>query len=126
MATGSGRADESLFAWMVDEDSQMFKLTPSQELVQKLVRNHMANIKVTKHSLFSARGLLEFSNSEWVKVLQGKAVDHDVMFSGIHSTISNNQASEMFRNFEFRFGHAKPAKSVRSHVEWLIIMFSTF
>lgn len=123
----SGRrgTDESLFAWAHDEDSQIHQLTPSQELTRKLVRNQTADIKLTKHNLFSARGLPEFPDSEWVKVIQGKAVDFDVVFSGIHSTVSDNRATESFGDFEFRFGHTKPSKVVKNHGDWLIA-FSSF
>ena len=89
MAMGTGRVDETLFMWTADEDLQMFELTPSQELTQKLFKNHTSAIKVTKHNLFSAQGVPEFLDSEWVKVLQGKAVNLDVILSGIHLTMSD-------------------------------------
>ena len=61
----------------------------------------MIDIKVMKHNLFSVRGLPEFLDSEWVKVLQGKAVDLNIIISAIHSTITNNRATETFGDFEF-------------------------
>ena len=109
-----------MFTWVRDEDSEINVLTPSQELTHKLVRNQTIDIKVTKHNLFSARGLPEFPGSEWVKVLQGKAVDLDVIILVIHSTVTNNQATETFGDFEFRFGHSKLTKTVRNHGDWLI------
>ena len=109
-----------MFTWARDEDSEINMLTPSQELTCKLIQNQMIDIKVTKHNLFSARGLPEFPDSEWVKVLQGKAVDLNVIISVIHSTVTNNQATETFRDFEFQFGHSKLTKTVRNHGDWLI------
>ena len=79
-----------MFAWARDEDSEINVLTPSQEFTCKLIQNQTIDIKVTKHNLFSARGLPEFSDSEWVKVLQGKAVDLDFIISAIHLTVTNN------------------------------------
>ena len=95
-------------------------LTPSQELIRKLIQNQTIDIKVMKHNLFSARGLQEFPDSEWVKVLQGKAVNLNVIISVIHSTVTDNQATETFRDFKFRFGHSKPTKTVRNHGDWLV------
>ena len=78
----------------------------------------MIDIKVMKHNLFSVRGLPEFPDSEWVKVLQGKVVDLNVIISVIHLTVTDNQATEMFGDFEFQFGHLKPTKTVRNHGDW--------
>ena len=61
-----------MFTWARDKDSELNVLTPSQELTHKLIQNQMLNIKVMKHNLFSARGLPEFLDSKWVKVLQGR------------------------------------------------------
>ena len=66
------------------------------------------------------RALPEFPDSEWVKVLQGKAVDLDVIISVIHSTITDNRATESFGDFELQFGHLKPTKMVKTHGDWPI------
>ena len=79
-----------MFAWARDKDSEINVLTPSQELTHKLIQNQMINIKVMKHNLFSVRGLPEFLDSKWVKVLQEKVVDLDVIISVIHLTITDN------------------------------------
>ena len=127
LETSLGRrgADKTMFTWARDKDSEINVLTPSQELTHKLIWNQMINIKVMKHNLFSVRGLPEFPDSKWVKVLQEKVVDLDVIISVIHSTITDNWATETFRDFEFQFGHLKPTKTVRNHGDWLI-MYSAF
>ena len=109
-----------MFAWARDEDSEINVLAPSQELTCKLIWNQTINIKVMEHNLFSARGLPEFPDSEWVKVLQGKVVDLNVIISGIHSTITDNWVTETFRDIEFCFRHSKPTKTIRNHGDWLI------
>lgn len=96
-----------------------------RNLQENWSKNQTADIKVTKHNLFSARGLPEFSDSEWIKVLQQKAVNLNVMLSRIHLTASDNWATEAFRDFEFQFGHTKLVKSVKSYGKWLIA-FSAF
>ena len=64
MSLGRRGANESVFAWARDEDSEINSLTLSQELTDKLIWNQTFNIKVTKHNLFSARGLLEFLDTK--------------------------------------------------------------
>ena len=78
-----------------------------------------------KHNLFSARGLPEFPDSEWVKIIQGKAIDLDIIISSIHSTVMDNCTTESFGEFEFWFGHSKPTKHIRNHRDWLIA-YGTF
>ena len=64
MSPGRRGANESMFAWARDKDSEINVLTPSQELTHKLIQNQTLNIKVTKHNLFSVRELPEFPDSK--------------------------------------------------------------
>ena len=120
MSPGRKGANKTIFTWARDEDSEINMLTPSQELTCKLIWNQMIDIKVMKHNLFSARGLPEVPDSKWVKVLQGKVVDLNIIISAIHLTVTDNWATQTFRDFEFWFGHLKPTKTVRNHRDWLI------
>ena len=52
-STGRRVVDEGLFTWTREEDSEINSLTTSQELTRKLICNHMVDIKITKHNLFS-------------------------------------------------------------------------
>ena len=125
--------------WAQEEGEPTRQCSPGWEMkIQEFmcspqVRNSPANSTKTRrsisksqgHNLFSARGLPEFLDSEWVKVLQGKVVDLDIIISVIHSIITDNQATETFGDFEFQFGHLKPTKTVRNHGDWLIV-YSAF
>ena len=55
LETSMGRSvvDKRLFTWTREEDSEINSLTGSQELTRKLIHNHMVDIKITKHNLFS-------------------------------------------------------------------------
>ena len=52
--------------------------------------------------------------------IAGKAVDLNIIISRIHSTVTDNQATEMLGDFKFCFVHLKPTKTVRNHRDWLI------
>ena len=127
MSMGRRVINEGFFTWTREEDSEINLLATSQELTRKLVHNHTVDIKITKHNLFSVWALPEFPDSEWVKVkvLKGKAVDLNAIISVIHSTMTDNRATESFGDFELWFGHLKPTKSVKNHRDWLIV-YSAF
>ena len=40
--------DESLFAWLANNDSNDTALSPNQELTRKLVQNHVLDLKASK------------------------------------------------------------------------------
>ena len=111
--------DESLFAWLTNDEADTTVLTPSQELTRNLVQNHLLDLK-------SSKRVPEFPDSEWNNVLAGKAVNIDVVFSGMYSTVTDNRAIENIGDLELHFGAAKPAKTVETHGDWVIAWRSVF
>ena len=112
--------DESLFAWLGDESAEETLLTPSQELTRKMVQNQTIDLKATKRRVLSAKRVPEFPDMEWNNILAGKAVNLDVIFSGMYSTASDNKTIENLGDLELHFGVTKPAKSVETHGDWVI------
>jgi hypothetical protein len=82
--------DESLFAWFANNEVDTTVLTPNQELTCKLVQNHALDIKTTKCMVLGSKCVPEFPDSKWNNVLAGKAVNHNVVFSGMYSTVMDN------------------------------------
>jgi hypothetical protein len=70
--------------------------------------------------LLSSKYVLEFPDSEWNNVLAGKAINLDVIFSGMYSTATDNRAIENIRDLELHFGASKPAKTIKTHGDWVI------
>jgi hypothetical protein len=112
--------DESLFAWLANDDSDDTTLTPNQELTRKLVQNHVLDLKASKRMVLGAKRVPEFPDSEWNNVLAGKAVNIDAVFSGMYSTITDNRAIENIGDLELHFGATKPAKTVGTHGDWVV------
>jgi hypothetical protein len=112
--------DESLFAWLGDEATEETLLTPSQELTRKMVQNQTIDLKATERRVLNAKRVPEFPNMEWNNILAGKAVNLDIVFSGMYSTASDNKTIENLGDLELHFGVAKPAKSVETHGDWII------
>jgi hypothetical protein len=107
--------DKSLFTWLGDESVEEILLTPSQELTRKMVQNQTIDLKAAKCRVLSAKCVPEFPNMEWNNILAGKAVNLDVIFSGMYSTASDNKTIENLRDLKLHFRVTKPAKFVETH-----------
>jgi hypothetical protein len=110
--------DKSLFAWLVNDETDDTVLNTSQELTQKLVQNHALNIKTSKCMVLESKQVSEFPDSEWNNVLAGKAANFD--FTGMYSTSTNNRAIENIGDLKLHFGTSKHAKTVETHRDWVI------
>jgi hypothetical protein len=118
--------DESLFAWLTNDEADTTVLTPSQELTCNLVQNHLLDLKSSKRMVLGSKRVPEFADSEWNNILAGKAVNIDVVFSGMYSTVTDNRAIKNIGDLELHFGAAKPAKTVETHGDWVIAWRSVF
>jgi hypothetical protein len=70
--------------------------------------------------VLSSKCIPEFPDSKWNNVLVGKAVNLDIIFSGMYSTVTDNRAIKDIGDLELHFGAAKPAKAVKMHGNWVI------
>jgi hypothetical protein len=113
-------SDKSLFAWLGGESTKETLLTPSQELTRKMVQNQTIDIKTAKRRILSAKRVPEFPNMEWNNILAGKAINLNIVFSGMYSTAMDSKTIENLGDLELHFGVAKPAKSVETHGDWII------
>jgi hypothetical protein len=113
-------SDESLFAWLANDDSDNTALSPNQELTWKLVQNHVLDLKASKCRVLRAKHVPEFPDSKWNNVLVGKVVNIDVIFSGMYSTVTDNRAIENIRELKLHFGASKPTKTVETHGDWVV------
>lgn len=91
MSSKKRTPDESLYAWAAVDDGST-PLTASQEHTQKMVLNQTIDIKSTNLKLIvlSSKYAPEFPDLEWNNVLSGKAVNLDVVFSGMFFTATDN------------------------------------
>jgi hypothetical protein len=48
------------------------------------------DIKAMKHIVLESKCVPEFPDSEWNNILAGKAVNLDIVFSGMYSTVTDN------------------------------------
>lgn len=82
--------------------------------------NQTINIKSTKLMVLTLKQVLEFPDSEWNNILAGKAINLNIVFSGMYSTATNNRAVKNIGDLELHFRASKPAKAIKTHGDWIV------
>ena len=98
---------------------QRFCLHPYKN---QLLENFSRDIKRARSFLLNCnRSILQFPQSEWLSLLSGNTVDLVHVFSNIY-TISYRMRDtvELGRDIELLHGASAPAKSVKTHGDWVI------
>ncbi|RDB27518.1 hypothetical protein Hypma_003768 [Hypsizygus marmoreus] len=114
------RLNTSILPWIVKEESTPSLLSPSLRQTQLLLENFSRDLKLAKSSLTNSPLCPQFPDSEWTNLLSGKAVDFDRVLASLYSVSFDEQRREKLGDFELIAGSAVPARTVRSHSEWVI------
>jgi hypothetical protein len=120
------KVDETLYAWKVQELLAPAPLSQNLEHTRSMVQNYTADLKHALWSLQSSSVLPPFPKSEWKHVLAGTAVNLDVVFSGLFSTLAEDKSTASIGDFDLSIGGGKPSKHVQSHGDWTIAWNATF
>jgi hypothetical protein len=120
------KIDETLYAWKEQELLAPAPLTQNLERTRTMVQNYTADLKHALWSLQSCSVLPPFPRSEWKHVLAGTAVNLDVVFSGLFSTLAEDKATASIGEFDLSIGGGKPSKHVQTHGDWTIAWNATF
>jgi hypothetical protein len=120
------KIDESLYAWKEQELLSPAPLSQNLERTRAMVQNYTADLKHALWSLQSCSVLPPFPKSEWKHVLAGTAVNLDVVFSGLFSTLAEDKATASIGDFDLSIGGGKPTKHVQTHGDWTIAWNATF
>jgi hypothetical protein len=91
-----------------------------------MVQNYTADLKHALWSLQSCSVLPPFPKSKWKHALAGTAVNLDVIFSGLFSTLTEDKATASIGDFDLSIGGGKPLKHVQTHGDWTIAWNATF
>jgi hypothetical protein len=118
--------DESLYAWKVQELLAPAPLSQNLESTRYMVQNYTADLKHALWSLQSSSALPPVPVSEWKHVLSGTAVNLDVVFSGLFSTLTEDKATASIGDFDLSVGGSKPSKFVQTHGDWTIAWNATY
>ncbi|KAH7915244.1 hypothetical protein BJ138DRAFT_1193759, partial [Hygrophoropsis aurantiaca] len=60
----------------------------------------------------------EIPRSELKKIITGRPINLDALFSGFYSTQTDDKVKQTFGDFELSFGHTKVSKTIKTSAEW--------
>jgi hypothetical protein len=91
-------------------------LVKTSEILSRISANLKGNLKALRTGL----GHPPFPKSQWEKVLQGKAIDIDIVFSHINADIVEHRHAERWGTAKIEFDSAPtaPSKRVRTVSDW--------
>ena len=119
------RLDFDALPWNESEGSGFdpaTDLSPSLQKTHALLENFSRDVKRARSSLLNChKPIPQFPQAEWLSLLSGNAVDLDHVFSNIY-TVSHsvNDVVELGKNIELLHGSSAPAKTVKTHGDWVI------
>jgi len=87
--------------------------------------NYTVDLKHALWSLQSASSLPPFPKSEWKHVLSGMAVNIDIVFSSLFSTLTDDKITTTIGDFDLSVRGSKPSKTIQTHGDWTIAWNAT-
>jgi hypothetical protein len=119
------RLDYDTLPWNEPEDSffnSSSTLSPELQKTHALLENFSRDAKRARTSLLNCnKSIPQFPPAEWLNLLSGNAVDLDHVFSNIYTiSHSTSEIIELGKNLELLHGSSAPAKSVKTHGDWVI------
>ena len=115
-----------LYAWKEQELLAPIPLSQNLEWTCTMVQNYTTDLKHALWSLQSCSVLPPFPKSERKHVLAGTAVNLDIVFSRLFSTLAEDKATASIGDFDLSIGGVKPSKHVQTHGNWTIALNATF
>jgi hypothetical protein len=97
-------------------------LSPSLQKTRSLLENFSRDAKRARSSLLNcSKPIPQFPPTEWLNLLSGNAVDLDHVLSNIYTlSHSTSEVVELGKDLELLHGSSAPAKTVKTHGDWVI------
>jgi hypothetical protein len=112
--------EESDLPWVIRDKLFGSELRPELRATLDLLQAWSVNPKQVKASIVNTPKCPAFPDSEWLNLVQGKAINLDNVFSGFYLTSTDNQRSETVGEVELKFGIKDASKPVTTHGDWTI------
>jgi hypothetical protein len=114
------KVDISSLPWLSETTNQPPEISPSLKETQSLLENYSRDLKWTKATLVNSFNCPQFPDSEWTNLLSGRAIDLDHILSGLFTVSHDVKKTEQIGDLEIAVGSAVPAKSVKTHFDWVM------
>jgi hypothetical protein len=113
------KIDVNILPWVARDAVDANALSSSLRQTQSALENFSRDVKFAKSSLVNSFNCPQFPDSEWTSLLAGRAVDLDHVLSGLFSISQEQKYKEKVGQLEIAVGLSAPAKSVKTHGEWV-------
>ena len=114
------KINESDLPWAAKDKLLGVVLRPELKETVGLLRKWAKDPKKVKAYLINSLSCPEFPDAEWLNIILGKAVNLDIVFSGLYSTDNDSRQIEHLGDIELKFGAKTTAKHISSHGDWTI------
>jgi hypothetical protein len=113
------RVDVSQFPWIGTEPSLPSADEFSLRATRAALENFARDLKFSKSSVVNSLTCPQFPESEWTNLLSGRAVDLDHVLSSLFTVTQDEKKTERLGELEIAVGSTSPAKTVKTHGEWI-------
>ncbi|KAI0644456.1 hypothetical protein C8Q79DRAFT_912871 [Trametes meyenii] len=113
------RVDPGKYAWAATEFLAELQLHPDVVKTLELIRTYGEDLAAAKRDLNATASAPEFPESEWAKVLTGRAVDLDLVFAGRYNPATDTKHVERVGDFELSLGVPVASKKITSFGDWV-------
>jgi hypothetical protein len=115
----------NILPWNKPEDPSLestMKLSSSLQKLHSLFENFSWNVKRAQSSLLNcSRSIPQFPQAKWLNLLDENVIDLNHVFSNIYTiSHSTNNVVELGKNLKLLHGPSAPAKTVKTHGDWVI------
>lgn len=110
--------------WYLRDFIAQSVLSPSLTQTRKILVNFSADFPAIKRWINASASVPGFPDSEWDSIIQGKSVNLDAVLSGMYTISNVVENTEELGSLQVRFGYVEPAKTVKTHGEWIIAWYA--
>jgi hypothetical protein len=118
--TDKRKFNASALPWAIRDEISPVELSQNLRRTNAILDNISRDPKSARRSLFNSASRPQFPENEWLNVLAGHAVDMDHIFSSLYAVVHDDRRIERIGDIKISVGHSTPAKTIRTHGDWVI------
>jgi hypothetical protein len=113
------KAENAVWPWSAFTAEALASAPESLRKTQACIELYNKDQKATKVAIANAFDRPQFPDSEWKNLTCGRAVNLDVVFSGLYTAVYQVNKVIQFGETEIEHGDPTPGKTVKTHGDWI-------
>jgi hypothetical protein len=113
------KAEDTIWPWSAFTAEALASAPESLRKTQAYIELYNKDAKATKVAIANAFDRPQFPDSEWKNLTCGRAVNLDIVFSGLYTAVYQVNKVIQFGETEIEHGDPSPGKTVRTHGDWI-------